>query len=56
LQAISVGHSNGFGKVDKDVFTLIRGQANAAAMACIKIESEGAYRRFLRPKPSASMN
>jgi hypothetical protein len=32
LQAIAIGHGNGFRKVEKDIFTLIYGQPNAAAM------------------------
>jgi hypothetical protein len=40
LQAISIGHCNRFRKVEKDVLTLISSQANATAMARVKIESE----------------
>src|SRR5215813_10415640 len=36
LQAISVGHRNRFRKVEKDIFALIRGHSNAAAMARVK--------------------
>jgi hypothetical protein len=56
LKAISVGHRDRFRKIEKDIFTLIRSQANAAAMARIKIESKSACRLFLRPKPGGSMN
>jgi hypothetical protein len=56
LQAISVGHRDRFRKVEKDIFALIRSQPNAAAMARVEIESEGACRLFLRPKPGGSMN
>jgi hypothetical protein len=56
LQAISIGHRNRVRKIEKDIFALIRSQANAAAMARVKIESEGACRLFRRPKPGGSMN
>jgi hypothetical protein len=56
LQAISIGHRNRFRKVKKDIFALIRSQANAAAMARVKIESESACRLFLRPMPGGAMN
>jgi hypothetical protein len=56
LHAISIGHRNRFGKVEKDIFALIRSQANAAAMARVKIESESACRLFLRPMPGGAMN
>jgi hypothetical protein len=56
LQAISIGHRNRFWKIEKDTFSLIRGQANAAAMARVKIESESARRLFLRPMSGRAMN
>jgi hypothetical protein len=56
LQAISISHRNRFWKVEKDIFALIRGQANATAMARVEIESDGACCLFLRPKPGAAMN
>jgi hypothetical protein len=56
LQAIPIGHRDRFRKVEKDIFAVIRSQANAAAMARVKIESESACRLFLRPKPGGSMN
>jgi hypothetical protein len=56
LQAISVGHRNRLWKIEKDIFALIRSQANAAAMARVKIQSESAYRLFLRPTSGRAMN
>jgi hypothetical protein len=56
LQAIAVCHRDRFREVEKDIFALIRSQPNAAAMASVKIESENARRRFLRPQPGGSMN
>src|SRR5262245_44445024 len=55
LQAIAVGHGNRLRKIEKDVFALVRGQANAAAMARVEIESDGACRLFLRPMPGRVM-
>jgi hypothetical protein len=56
LQAVSICHRNSFRKVEKDIFALIRSQANAAAMARVKIESEQARRFFCRPLPSGAMS
>jgi hypothetical protein len=56
LQAISGRHRDSFRQVEKDIFTLICSQANAAAMARVKIESQRAYGFFLRPMPSGAMN
>jgi hypothetical protein len=56
LQTISISHGNRLGKVEQDIFALIRSQANAASMARVKIESERAGRFFRRPIPGGSMN
>jgi hypothetical protein len=56
LQAISIGHGDRFRKVEKDIFALIRSQANSATMARVEIESESACRFFLRPVPGGAMN
>jgi hypothetical protein len=56
LQAISIRHRNSFRQVEKDIFTLICGKPNAAAMACVKIESKRAGRFFLWPMSSGAMN
>ena len=56
LQAISVGHRDGFRQVEKDVLSLISSQANAAAVTRVKIESQSAFGLFLRPMASGTMN
>jgi hypothetical protein len=56
LQAVSVGHGNSFGKVQKDIFAFVRTQANAAAMARVKIEGQSACCVFLWPMTSGLMN
>jgi hypothetical protein len=56
LQAISIGHRNGLRKIQEDIFAMIRSQANTAAVARVEIESQGAFRFFLRPMPSGAMN
>jgi hypothetical protein len=56
LQAISIGHRNRFRKVEKDVFALIRSQANSATMTRVEIESESACCFFLRPVSGGAMN
>jgi hypothetical protein len=56
LQGVPIGHRNRIRKIEKDVFALIRGQANAAAMARVKIERERAGRHFFRPMSGGTMN
>jgi hypothetical protein len=56
LQGVSIGHRNRFRKIEKDVFALVRGQANAAAMARVEIERERAGRAFPGPMPGRPMN
>jgi hypothetical protein len=56
LQAVSIGHSDRFRKVKKDIFSLVRGQTNAPAVARIKIERQSACRCFFRPMAGGSMN
>jgi hypothetical protein len=56
LQGVSIGHGNRFRKIEKDIFALIRSQANTAAMARVEIESDRASRPFLRPVSGGAMN
>jgi hypothetical protein len=56
LQAISIGHRDGFRQVEKDIFALVRSQANSATMARVEIESESACCFFLRPVSGGAMN
>lgn len=56
LQTISIGHRNRFRKVQKDIFAFVRTEANAAAMACLKIKGQSARCVFLRPMARGSMN
>jgi len=55
FQAISISHGNRFGKIEKDIFALICGKANAASMPRVEIESKRACRFFWRPMPGWSM-
>jgi hypothetical protein len=56
LQGVPIGHRNRFRKIEKDVLALIRGQANAAAMARVEIERERAGRAFPGPMSGRPMN
>jgi hypothetical protein len=56
LQGVPIGHRNRFRKIEKDVLALIRGQANAAAMARVEIERERAGCAFPGPIPGKPMN
>jgi hypothetical protein len=56
LQGVSFGQRNRFWKVEKHIFTLVRGQTNSTTMAPIKVEGESACRLFLRPIPGGAMN
>lgn len=42
LQAVAVGHGDCLGKVEKDIFALVRGQTDATAMARVEIERKRA--------------
>jgi hypothetical protein len=44
------------GKSKKNLLALIRSHANAAAVTPVKIESERAYRFFLRPTSGETVN
>ena len=50
LQAISIGHSNCFRKVEKDIFALVGSQPNAAAMARVEVKGESALPPVLSAK------
>jgi len=56
LQGIAIGHGNRLRKINKNIFALIRDQADAAAMACVKFKRDGACRAFVRPMSGWSMN
>ena len=56
LQAIALVHCNRLGQIEKHIFALIRSQANATAMARVKIEGESACCLVLRPMPGWAMN
>jgi hypothetical protein len=56
LQGISIGHCHRFWKVEKKIFAVISSEANAAAMACVKIQSDSARRLFLRPMSGGAVN
>jgi hypothetical protein len=56
LQAIAICHRHGLRKVKQDIFAMIRSEANAAAMACVKIECQSACLFVLRPVPGGAMN
>jgi hypothetical protein len=56
LQTVSVGHRDHLRKIEKDIFALVRGQANATAMARFKIEGDRARGPFPRPMSGRAMN
>src|SRR5262245_21856226 len=56
LQAVSIGHVDRGGQIEKDLVALIADQADAATMPMVEIESDRAGGTFLRPFTSASMN
>jgi hypothetical protein len=56
LQAVSFDHRNRLREIEKHIFALIGRQANAAAMARVKIEGKSVRCVFLRPKPGGAMN
>jgi hypothetical protein len=56
LQTIAICHSNRLWKIEKDVFPLICSQPNAASMARVEVEGEGACRFLRGPMPGGSMS
>jgi hypothetical protein len=56
LQPVSFSHGNGFWKIKKNIVPLISGQAKAAAVTRVEIESERACCFLRRPIPGGSMN
>jgi hypothetical protein len=56
LQPISVGHGNRLRKIEKNIVPLISGQAKAAAVTRVKVESKRSCCVFRWPTPGGSMN
>jgi len=56
LETISIGHCHRFRKIEKNIFSMIRSQANASSMTCVEIQSESAYRFFFWPVVCRAMN
>ena len=56
LHTISIGHSDGLWKIEKDILPLIRREPNPASMPGIEIERDSACGIFLRPMPGRTMN
>lgn len=56
LQAVSFSHGNGFWKIKKNIVPLISGQAKAAAVTRVKVESERSCGVFRWPIPGGPMN
>jgi hypothetical protein len=56
LQPVSFSHGNGFWKIKKNIVPLISGQAKAAAVTRVKVESERSCCVFRWPIPDGSMN
>jgi hypothetical protein len=55
LQAIPVEHGNCVWKIEKELLTLIRDQANATPVTRVKIKGDCTCRLLLRPIPSGIM-
>jgi hypothetical protein len=51
LQPTSISHGNRLRKIEENIVALICGQAKAAAVARIEVESKRTYCLFLRPFP-----
>jgi len=56
LQTISIGHGNRLRKVEKNLFSMIRSQANASPMTCVEIQRESTRRFFSWPVVCRAMN
>jgi hypothetical protein len=56
LYAVSIGHRDRCGQIEKDLIALIGDQAEALTMPMIEIEGNRSVGTFLRPFTGASMN
>ena len=56
LEAIAVGHGDRLWQIKQNVFSLVRGKADASSMTRVEIERESAGGFFLRPVPGGAMN
>jgi hypothetical protein len=56
LQTVSIGHRNGFWKVEKDIFAFVCSETNAAAMARVEVEGQSACSVFFWPMARGAMN
>ena len=56
LEPVAVGHGDRFWQIKQDVFSLVRGKADASSMTRVEIERERACRSFLRPMSGRAMN
>ena len=56
LQAVTIGHGDGPGKVEQHIVALISHEANAAAMTGIKIERKNTRGLIARPIPCGAVN
>lgn len=52
LQSITIAHRNGFRKVEKDIFALIRSEVSASPMSHVEIESQRTRCLFFWPMSS----
>jgi len=56
LHAVSIGHGNRGGQIEKHLVALIGDQTDAPAMPMVEIETDRAGCTFLRPFTNTSMN
>jgi hypothetical protein len=56
LQTIAIGHRNCLRKVEKNILTVVRREANSPAMTSVEIQSKSADSLLVRPVSSAAMD
>jgi hypothetical protein len=56
LQPIAIPHGDGLGKVQEDIFSMVRRETNSPAMTRVKIERESADGLLLRPVSRGTMD
>src|SRR5262245_28455582 len=56
LQAIAVSHGDGLWKIEEYILAIVSGQANAAAVSLIEVQSERARLFIRRPLPGRPMS
>lgn len=56
LQPITIRHGDGLGKIQEDIFSMVRGETNTSAMTPVEIKRKSADSLIVRPVPCRTIN